>query len=151
MRSRLNTAVFRLVRAGLLRLARSGAAEAGAGRRITILLVSPWGMGGTIRTVLNVSGYLAAHGWEVEILGSYRRRKEPFFGDFPPGVKVTALDEQRGKAGRLVRRLRGMRSVLLNRSDRLFDAHSLLFDIRLARALRGRSGVLMGTRPALNL
>ena len=108
-------------------------------------------MGGTIRTVLNVSGYLAANGWDVEILGTYRRRKAPFFGDFPPGVKVTALDDQRGKANPLVRRLRGMRSVLLNRSDRLFDAHSLLTDIRLARALRGRTGFLMGTRPALNL
>jgi glycosyltransferase involved in cell wall biosynthesis len=147
--------IDRALRVALTRHARGGRRRGEPG--VTILLVAPWGMGGTIRTVLNVAGHLAAQGWEVEILGTYRNRDRPFFGAFPPGVKVTALHdrrdgvEPRGATGLLRRALVRRSSVLVHPADRLYPEHNLWTDLRLARAVRGRSGFLMGTRPGLNL
>jgi glycosyltransferase involved in cell wall biosynthesis len=121
---------------------------------VTILLGSAWGMGGTIRATLNLAGYLAQTR-DVEILSLTRSRNAPFF-EFPPGVKVTALDDRRPgatpRALRLLRRaLRSRSSVLMHRTDRLFGASSVWTDVRLVRALRRRSGFLIGTRPGWNL
>ena len=111
-------------------------------------------MGGTIRTTLNLAGYLAQRR-DVEILSVMRRRNVPFF-EFPPGVTVTALDDQR--PGATPRRLRLIRDALRSRSSvltppetRPLRACSLWTDVRMARALRRRSGTLIGTRPFLNV
>ncbi len=61
--------------------------------KVHILLVSAWGMGGTIRAAVNLAGYLADR-YEVEIISTYRRNEEPYFA-FDPRVKVVALDDQR--------------------------------------------------------
>ena len=111
-------------------------------------------MGGTIRATLNLAGYLAER-HDVEILSVMRRRDAPFFR-FPPGVKVTALDDQRPNATprhfRVVREaLRSRSSVLMRPGWRPFRACSLWTDVRLARELRRRSGVLIGSHPCLNL
>ena len=130
--------------------------EAGADRRVTILLFSAWGMGGTIRTTLNLADYLAER-YEVEIISVMRSREDAFFGDFPPGVKVTALDDKRRDVARpalaaLTRRLlRACPSVLVHPSERWAPWFSLWTDVRLVRKLRGRSGFLIATRPGLNL
>jgi glycosyltransferase involved in cell wall biosynthesis len=120
--------------------------------KVTFLLMHPWGMGGTIRTVLNLAGHLAQTR-EVEVLGIVRTRHEPFF-DFPAGVTITAVDDQRKGArtapgGRLLRRLP---SLLFFPGDRASKGCSLWTDLMLVRALwRVRSGFLIGTRPALNM
>jgi len=149
----------RRVRDALVRHAQAPPRDGGAvppDGKVTILLVSAWGMGGTIRAALNMAGYLAqTH--EVEIISWYRRREEPFFGAFPPGVKVTPLDDQRpghaprGLQGLLRKVLRKRGSVLAHPSDRLYSECSLWTDLQLVRKLRGGSGFLYGTRPALNL
>ena len=147
------------VRRPLLRYASarlSSVEEPGADGRVTILLFSAWGMGGTIRTTLNLAAYLAER-YEVEIISVMRSRERPFFGAFPPGVKVTALDDKRPDAVRpaptaLTRRLLRMcPSVLVHPSERWAPWFSLWTDVRLARKLRGRSGFLIATRPGLNL
>jgi glycosyltransferase involved in cell wall biosynthesis len=125
------------------------------GAKVSILLMHAWGMGGTIRTTLNVAGHLAQR-HEVEVISIVRRRDEPFF-PFPPGVTVTAVDDQRPLPAkglrRLVRRvLRGRRSRLMHPADRSHRACTLWTDLLLVRKLwRVRSGVLLATRPALNL
>lgn len=112
-------------------------------------------MGGTIRTELNIAGYLAER-HDVEILSVVRRRAAPFFA-FPPGVKVTALDDRRPdatppRARRVIRAaLRSRSSVLMPRKTHPFPISSLWTDVRLARALHRRSGVLITTRPCLDL
>jgi glycosyltransferase involved in cell wall biosynthesis len=119
--------------------------------RVTILIVHAWGMGGTIRTMLNVAGRLAER-HEVEVLSVWRTREEPFFA-FPPGVTVTAVDDRRpGAGGRPAWLLRRLPGALLYPGDWTSRSTTLWTDVQLVRRLwRVRSGVLIGTRPALNL
>jgi glycosyltransferase involved in cell wall biosynthesis len=123
--------------------------------KVCFLLMHAWGMGGTIRTTLNLAGYLARD-FDVEVLSVVRLRNEPFF-PFPEGVTVTALDDQRPRAGggrrQIGRRLlRSFRGRLLYPVDRASRSCTLWTDLRLVRALRNmRPGTLVGTRPALNL
>ena len=144
------------VRAALRRYVRAQPhpdAVADADRRVFILLMSAWGLGGTIRSAHNLAGYLAKD-YDVEILSVFRRRGEPFF-PFPAGVKVTALDDQRPSSmrrKRLLRRfLRGISTALMDPVDKAAGVSNVLVDIRLARKLRGQSGFLIGTRPGLNM
>ncbi len=99
---------LRVIRAGLLRYVRAAPAPAAAGEdrvKVYILLVSAWGMGGTIRAAINLAGYLADR-YDVEIVSTYRRNEEPYFA-FDPRVKVVALDDQRkGVLPRRKQRLR---------------------------------------------
>ena len=67
--------------------------------KVHILLVSAWGMGGTIRAAVNLAGYLADR-YEVEIISTYRRNDEPYFA-FDPRVKVDrARRPAQGRAAR---------------------------------------------------
>jgi glycosyltransferase involved in cell wall biosynthesis len=120
--------------------------RAGSERRVTILLRSAWGMGGTIRTVHNLAGHLASRGYEVEILSVYRSRRKPFFA-FPPGVRVTALDDRRDGRRRLLRRVPSALAHPAGAGPRW----NLWVDVQLVRRLRRRTGFLITTRPVLNL
>jgi glycosyltransferase involved in cell wall biosynthesis len=157
MRARTKVAVkralVRAVRRALLGYVRARPRPSDR-QRVTILLASAWGVGGTIRTTLTLAGLLAQH-YEVEILSLVRTRKQPFFA-FPPGVRVTALDDRRPAAlprplRPLRRLLRARGSVLMTRNEKLHREASLWTDVQLVRALRRRTGVLIGTRPGLNL
>jgi glycosyltransferase involved in cell wall biosynthesis len=110
-------------------------------------------MGGTIRSVHNLAGYLApTH--DIEILSLVRYRDEAFFG-LPPGVKVTAIEDRRENAApAILRRIRDYlstkESVLFPVPDRPAEPASLWTDVQLVRRLRGRTGFLVGTRPGIN-
>ncbi|MGZ8649173.1 MAG: glycosyltransferase family 4 protein [Solirubrobacteraceae bacterium] len=135
------------VRVGLRAYARAeprAADRVGAERRVTIVLGSAWGMGGTIRTVHNLAGHLASRGYEVEILSVFRSRGKPFFA-FAPGVRVTALDDRRARA-----RLRRLPSALAHPAN-AGPRWNLWVDVQLVRRLRRRTGFLITTRPVLNL
>jgi glycosyltransferase involved in cell wall biosynthesis len=145
-----------LNRAGSARLVRR--AKPGAGERPTIyiLLLNAYGMGGTIRTVINLAGYLAEHS-EVELISVLRRRRGPSTFAIPPGVRLTALDDhvtpQRNRSTAWLQRvLSALPSVLVHPDDYGHRACSLWSDLMLARKIRSlRSGILVTTRPALNL
>ena len=110
---------------------------------VRFVLLHAYGMGGTIRTVLNLAGHLAVTR-EVEVISVVRNREKPFFA-FPDGVRVTALPRGR-------RVLRALPSVLVHPDDYAYPFCSLATDVALVRRLRGtRSGVLVATRPAFNL
>ncbi|HEV2770862.1 MAG TPA: glycosyltransferase family 4 protein [Solirubrobacteraceae bacterium] len=133
-----------------------GPQAAGDGRSVHVLLMHAYGMGGTIRTTLNLVERLA-ESHDVEVISMVRRRERPFFA-FPSGVTVTAVDDQRASAapagvgGRLRGLLRALPSVLMHPDDQAFAACSLWMDVQLLRRLRSlRSGTLIGTRPGLNI
>ena len=113
---------------------------------VRILLMHAYGMGGTIRTALNLAEHLAG-GHEVEIVSVMRRRDDPFFA-LPEGVRVTSLDDRRrGRRGLLNR----IPSVLVHPDDHVYASCSLKTDIALVRRVRSmRAGVLIGTRPGFN-
>ena len=131
-------------------LTRGRSAPAGAPQRVYLLLEHAYGMGGTIRTSLNLAGYLA-RGHEVEIVSLRRTRRKPFLR-LPDGVAVTALDDRTRPAGRLARLLRALPSVLVHPYDYAYPRASLWSDLQLVRKLRSLGGgVLVATRPGFNL
>jgi glycosyltransferase involved in cell wall biosynthesis len=144
------------VRRALARQARmkpSAAEQAGAERRVYIVLMDAFGMGGTVRATHSLAGHLARVGYDVTILSVIRLDDEPFF-EFPPGVRVEVLDDKRNRPSLLhpvARAMAGRRSVLMHPQDRSARNFSLLADWRLVRALRGKAGILITTRPGLNL
>ena len=113
---------------------------------VRILLMHAYGMGGTIRTALNLAEHLAASR-EVEVVSVIRRRDKPFF-ELPAGVEVTSLDDRRdGRRGLLNK----LPSVLVHPDDHVYAMCSLRTDLRLARYVRSMGGgFAIGTRPGFN-
>jgi glycosyltransferase involved in cell wall biosynthesis len=113
---------------------------------VRFLLAHAWGMGGTIRTTLTIAEHLAASR-DVELVSVFRRREKPFF-PLPPGVRVRALDDQRGRRGLLG----ALPSLLVHPEDYAYPWCSLRTDLALLRWLRSLDGgVVVTTRPAFNL
>ncbi|HEX8123540.1 MAG TPA: glycosyltransferase family 4 protein [Solirubrobacteraceae bacterium] len=129
----------------LRRLLRRGRPGRGSPRPgpVRIVLGHAFGLGGTIRTALNLAGHLARTR-EVEVVSVVRRRDVPLI-PFPDGVKVTVLHDQRAAAA-------APSSVLVHPDEWFSQMATLETDRRLARALRSwRSGTVITTRSALNI
>ena len=146
-------AIARVIRGMLVRYARARPRpeDYADPPRVTILTVSPWGRGGTTRAALNLAGYLMEK-HEVEMIGLWRLLDEPFF-EHPRGLEPYAMEDLRPghKPGGIKRLLARIPSVLVHPDDRWSTSFSLLSDIRLVRKLRCRTGILVTTRPAMNL
>jgi glycosyltransferase involved in cell wall biosynthesis len=103
--------------------------------------------------VLHLAGHLA-EGYDVEVLSIVRSRGRPFFPP-PPGVRVAVVDgggRGSGWRGRVRAILRRRRGRLIHPGDVEAGKLSLWTDILLIRRLRRiRSGVVITTRPSLNL
>jgi glycosyltransferase involved in cell wall biosynthesis len=120
-----------------------------------------FGVGGTIRTTLATAGELARR-HDVEVVSVYRKRDEPAL-PVPQGIRLRTLTDlrpatlERHAGGRGVGA--GVRTAAVNRPsyvmspfDVRYPTFNLLSDINLLRFLLSlRDGVLVGTRPAINL
>src|SRR4051812_12935062 len=151
LRRRLLGPVATLLHRAAMRLVPRDRAEGPASEPLPVyfLLEHAWGMGGTIRTTLNVAGELARTR-DVEVVSLLRRREQPAF-DLPGRVRFTVLDDRRKGAARrgLLDRLP---SVLVHPYDYVYPRCSLRTDLALLRKLRGLPPcVLVTTRPAFNL
>ncbi|HEU4974009.1 MAG TPA: glycosyltransferase family 4 protein [Baekduia sp.] len=126
---------------------------AGERTKVFFFLYHAYGMGGTIRTVLNLAGELARD-HDVEVVSVVRRREEPFF-PICDGVRVTTLDDQRAEQRRPWRRrvLDRLPSTLIHDEDWVFHESSVRQDVLLAHKLRSLppGSVAVGSRPAINM
>ncbi|MCL6632479.1 MAG: glycosyltransferase family 4 protein [Alicyclobacillus herbarius] len=128
--------------------------------KIRFLIFDIYGMGGTVRTVLNTANYLADHGEDVEIISVFRKNKEPFFY-IHPRIRIRVLRNSIAKGGggkaslkqRIFNRLRiPKKSRLIHRDDEAYHAFSLMSDIKMYRCLKSiHDGILITTRPSFNL
>ena len=115
--------------------------------------MNAFGVGGTIRATFTLAGALAER-HDVEVVSVIRARTTPALTP-PPGVRLRALTDLRPEtlARRPLRRwLHGRQTTLITSSDFRYVNFSLLTDIALLRFLASvRDGVLIGTRPGLNI
>ncbi|MDP9392822.1 MAG: glycosyltransferase family 4 protein [Actinomycetota bacterium] len=134
--------------------------------RIHLLIENAYASGGTVRTTFNTAGALAARGHDVEIVSVHRRRRVSFYA-VPPHVRLRPLLDAYSAArekrpASLLGRLRlktvlwglGKPSVLYARGDNRGGGRnfSLASDVALVHYLRTqRDGVVVGTRPGLNV
>jgi glycosyltransferase involved in cell wall biosynthesis len=132
--------------------------------KIRYLISNAYSGGGTTRTTLNMANALAARGHDVEIVTMRRLRKQPVF-EIDPRVRVRAFTDLPSqdaaplwsapvaRARHSVRRaLQARPSMTLHKQDRRYNTYSAYTDVRLmAFLLSTRDGVMVGTRPALNL
>jgi glycosyltransferase involved in cell wall biosynthesis len=115
--------------------------------------MNAFAVGGTIRATFTLAGALAdAH--EVEIVSVIRAREGPALPP-PAGVRLRALTDLRPSSlarRPLQRRLHEQPSRLISTNDRRYRSFSLLTDVALLRFLASvHDGILIGTRPGLNL
>jgi glycosyltransferase involved in cell wall biosynthesis len=129
---------------------------------IRFLIMNAYTVGGTIRTTFTIAGELAKR-HDVEIVSVYRMRSSDPALPVPGGVRLRMLTDLR--APTLERLAAGrspgarIRTWAVNRPSRLispqdyrYDNFSVLTDVNLLRFLSSvRDGVLIGTRPGLNL
>ena len=115
---------------------------------VRFVLANAFGMGGTIRSTLDLAGDLATDR-PVEILSVRRHRTRPFFAP-AQGVAIRALDDRTVARRRpLERLLSSVPSLLVHPDDFAYTGASLWTDVALVRALRQAGGdVVVTTRPA---
>jgi glycosyltransferase involved in cell wall biosynthesis len=116
--------------------------------------MNAFGVGGTIRTTLETAGELAKR-HDVEVASIVRRQGEPALA-VPPGVRLITLSDLReetlARGGALRRRLAGTPTRLMTKADFRHPVFNLLSDANLLRYLASvRDGVLIGTRPSVNV
>jgi glycosyltransferase involved in cell wall biosynthesis len=122
--------------------------------KIRYLMLHAYGTGGTIRTVVGQANAMAAAGHEVELVSVVRRRDTPRFA-VDPRITITTLVDQRGGrrpdtiARRAWRRLRGK---IVPRGEFAAGYFTERVEWAAMTYCAGlRDGILVTTRPALNL
>jgi glycosyltransferase involved in cell wall biosynthesis len=127
---------------------------------IRYLLHNAYGVGGTIRTVFNQANALCeTH--DVEIASVYRTAEAPSFA-LDPRVRLVSVTDLRHDGSRwtnrpdarrrLLRRTRRLPNPLPHGRDFRYSRWDPMVDLKVVRYMRSqRDGVLITTRPALNL
>ncbi|MGW0823158.1 glycosyltransferase family 4 protein [Streptomyces sp. NPDC002845] len=128
--------------------------------RIRYLLLHAYGLGGTIRTVMNQANSLVAAGWDVEIVSALRRRDTVQF-PLDERVKISTvadLRQAKRSSGFLARLLNRKRDRLLKEPARHIPSGEFGYryfnryveDELIAYLRTLTDGILVTTRPALN-
>lgn len=129
--------------------------------KVTFLVYNIYGMGGTVRTVVNTANYFASKKHEVEIISVRRTSAKPMF-DIDKKVKITPIfDARRGKLfgkntplyQKIIKRiLMKFPSVFIDKSEDLYHMFNLFLDFKIIAALKKiNKGILITTIPSFNI
>jgi len=122
--------------------------------KIRYLMLHAYGMGGTIRTVVNQANAMVRAGHEVEIVSVVRRREKAQFA-IDPAVRLSSLADQRKgrQPDSLPRKAwRRVRGKMVPRGEFAADYFTERVEKAVMDYVAGLDdGVLVTTRPALNL
>ncbi|MGH3381928.1 MAG: glycosyltransferase family 4 protein [Actinoallomurus sp.] len=118
--------------------------------KISFLVHNVYGIGGTIRTTLNLAAALADH-HEVEIVSMLRHRAEPRFR-VDPRVTVVPLVDIRKDSDDAADPLVHRPAAVFPAAEKRYSQYSRLTDVRAERHLRRTDAdVIIGTRPGVNV
>jgi glycosyltransferase involved in cell wall biosynthesis len=120
--------------------------------KISFLMGTAYGMGGIVRSTVNLANQLAGRGHTVELISAYRASDSPHFA-VDRRVKMRDLVDRRDeKPSRAARRRLAGPSQVVPADDVLFKEVNAETDHQFERVLkRLRSDVLISTRPSLNI
>ncbi|MEW2398033.1 glycosyltransferase family 4 protein [Streptomyces sp. NPDC046862] len=118
--------------------------------KITFLIHNVYGIGGTIRTTLNLAAALADD-HEMTIVSVLRHRARPRFA-IDPRVTVVPLVDIRADTGDAADPLLHQPARVFPAAEKRYKQYSRLTDQRAEEYLRGcEADVLIGTRPGVNV
>ncbi|WP_406331740.1 glycosyltransferase family 4 protein [Streptomyces sp. NBC_00203] len=118
--------------------------------KIAFLLHNAYGIGGTIRTTLNLAAALADH-HEVEIVSMMRHRENPRF-TVDPRVRLIPLVDIRPDSADARDPLHAEPARVFPAAEKRHHQYSRLIDCRAREYLRrSDADVLIGTRPGVNV
>lgn len=127
---------------------------------VTILAYNIFGIGGTVKTIVNTANHLVDNGFKVEIISIKRTSDNPSF-PIDKRIKIRTISDSRAKYkyhglniyGTLAKKaLSKVPSVLIHKDEDLYHNFSLYTDYRLLKRLkRLKDGALITTIPSFNL
>ncbi|WP_026570727.1 glycosyltransferase family 4 protein [Sediminibacillus sp. JSM 1682029] len=129
--------------------------------KISFLVYNIYGMGGTVRTVVNTANHFAAEGYEVEIISVRRTRRRPMF-NLDKRININFLfDARRGMLfgkntplyQKIIKRvLLKIPSLFIHKSEDLYHMFNFFVDLKIIAALKKvKRGVLITTIPSFNV
>ncbi|MFE0515398.1 glycosyltransferase family 4 protein [Streptomyces sp. NPDC058964] len=118
--------------------------------KITFLIHNVYGIGGTIRTTLNLAAALA-YDHEVTVVSMLRHRARPRFA-IDPRVTVVPLVDTRPDAADAADGLLHQPARVFPAAEKRYKQYSALTDQRAEQYLRScDADVIIGTRPGINV
>jgi glycosyltransferase involved in cell wall biosynthesis len=118
--------------------------------KVSFLIHNVYGIGGTIRTTLNLAAALADR-HEVTVVSMLRHRAHPRF-DVDPRVRVVPLVDLRDDAADAADPLLRRPATVFPSTEKRYRQYSRLTDRRAEEYLRGcDADVIIGTRPGVNV
>jgi glycosyltransferase involved in cell wall biosynthesis len=120
--------------------------------KVSFLAGTVYGMGGIVRTTVNLANHLAGRGHDVELISAFRDDDRPHFTIDGRVTMRDLVDRRDTSPRRAVRRRLAEPSRVVPAEDVLFEQVNAQTDHQLQRVLkRLRSDVLISTRPSLNI
>ncbi|MGW3353884.1 glycosyltransferase family 4 protein [Streptomyces bungoensis] len=118
--------------------------------KITFLIHNVYGIGGTIRTTLNLAAALADR-HEVTVVSMLRQRARPRFA-VDPRVRIVPLVDLREGSADAADPLLGRPAEVFPAAEKRYRQYSRLTDLRAEEYLRAcDADVIIGTRPGVNV